>query len=73
MVPKQIVVEEKGPLYRSIYAGVAKQEYKKVQKRIGVLGPAHVKRDDPQVYLKKHSADSRLQKQGKSAVKKFMV
>lgn len=60
LVPKPIHVIQKPPLHKSVYSDKAKKEYKKVQPRVGVIGPAHVPRDDPKKYLKKHTTDQKV-------------
>ena len=61
LVPKPVQVVVKPPRHKSVYAGQAKNEYQKVNQRVGVIGPAHVPRDDPQKYLKKHTAEQKVQ------------
>lgn len=59
LIPKVYEAPSKPDLYRSMYAGQARREYKAHQKKAASMGPLKVPREEPQNFLKSHVREQR--------------
>ena len=59
LIPKHHVAPPKPDLYKSMYAGQARREYKANQKKAASMGPLKVPREEPGAFLKAHTRDER--------------
>lgn len=63
LLPKEVQHHARPPRHRSVYADMARAEYKASQaKSMGSIGPAVIKREQPENFLKKHTRDQKASK-----------
>jgi hypothetical protein len=63
LIPKVYIAPPRPPRHRSVYAGLAREEYKSSQvKPAGTIGPAEATKVSPKQFLKKHTNEQKKQK-----------
>lgn len=63
LIPKEYIAQARPPRHRSVYAGMARHEYKQSQvKPAATIGPAEVSKISPKQFLKKHTTEQKKPK-----------